>query len=800
MFKKTLDAFATDNYQTHLSLVGGKYNVSKDSFDTFYQEYYTALVKKEKLYLVEKVNKGRFRFFLDLEYPKDTTDKLDDTAVATIIDCVSNVLNEYEHIVSKRESNYHVTFYNAIVDEKSAMTIINKVKSMLDEPLHVCIDTSVYKTGLRMLGSQKRDNSSVYRIYDLENGEYTKRPSYESFLKTCILDANCINNEENETVKIKSGDHGDHGDQGDYTSFYETMCEHFDAIDASKPFIVKEALDTSGLHSLYFTPESKFCPFKRREHRRDSNPVFIVANTKQISIRCHDKDCSKKKILMADNDTIGIFTRYPEITDRLYKKTLEASGLTENDQTVIKESMRFTHFSISTAFVELFPDFRVDEVKNPSWYKFDGVRWKKTNEIHILLSKKFIKYYKKFKNLLICEFDFKGVELVESIVKKLEDTNYKSNIMSQIAYLYNAIDPEFVEKLDSREYLLGFENGVYDFEEMRFREGRKEDYLTNSTGYDYNCDDNSEEQLVMDFLSKILPDKHILEYVLKALGKMLVGRPDEKFHVFTGISGANGKSTLISFLEYALGDYAVGVDIGLLTTKRRNPSNANPDIIRLRGRRLFSFQEPEHSDKINTGLLKQFSGGDVIVARDLYKAPISFKTQGSMFMCCNDLPTIDAADGGTWRRIKVIEFNSRFCENPNPDKPYEFEIDLNVKYNIKAWRNTFINVLIKYYKAYLKEGNPEPVEVNVATNLYKNESDKFVDFLDEHYTENKDAFTSTQDVYSAFSMWWLEHSPNVKTPEPKELKRALKIKYGRERSRACKDSKRSIKGFRIECV
>ena len=199
---------------------------------------------------------------------------------------------------------------------------------------------------------------------------------------------------------------------------------------------------------------------------------------------------------------------------------------------------------------------------------------------------------------------------------------------------------------------------VYDFKQKSFRQSTQHDYITFSTGYDYIDYDESHSQIkeIYDFLSKIITNTKVREYLLKVLGKSLLGIPDEKFYIWTGLSGANGKSTLVNFIEQTLGDYSTSVDVSLLTNKRANSSNASPDIIRLKGKRIFTFQEPEHDDKLRTGILKQYTGGDTIIARELFKAPVSFKLQGTMMMCCNDLPAVASIDGGTWRRIRVIEF------------------------------------------------------------------------------------------------------------------------------------------------
>jgi len=328
---------------------------------------------------------------------------------------------------------------------------------------------------------------------------------------------------------------------------------------------------------------------------------------------------------------------------------------------------------------------------------------------------------------------------------------------------------------------LGFKNGVYDFKEQTFRQGIQNDYITFSTGYDFLEYDEScpHTQDIYKFLGQIIPNKRVLDYTLKVLGKALVGVPDERFYIWTGLSGANGKSTLVNFLENTLGDYMVGVDVSLLTNKRGASSNASPDVVRLRGKRIFTFQEPEHDDKLRTGILKQYTGGDTIIARELFKAPISFKLQGTMIMCCNDLPAVTSCDGGTWRRIRVVEFKSRFCDNPV--KQNEFKIDPSIKYKIKYWRPYFMSILIHWYKRFLEEGMNEPDEVKKATDKYKVENDKFNEFFDQVLEESSKDFEPNKTIYSHFSNWWSSNYPNSRIPDIKDLRRAMKIKFGNEK-------------------
>ena len=71
-------------------------------------------------------------------------------------------------------------------------------------------------------------------------------------------------------------------------------------------------------------------------------------------------------------------------------------------------------------------------------------------------------------------------------------------------------------------------------------------------------------------------------------------------------------------------------------------------------------------DNIYVGKLKQITGGDKLTTRGLFKETTEFKPQFKIILMCNQLPKLQNQDGGTWRRIEVVDFISKFDNNPQP--------------------------------------------------------------------------------------------------------------------------------------
>lgn len=837
---------------THLAFRGkGKYNVPNTEYERFYETYYKGLVSNESMYLIEKINETtKFAFFLDIEVPKRIVYKIKSIDISMIIDtvadCMKNMFDNADtrFIITRRNDNYHVNYYNIVVNSFNAQRLAKFIVTSLPNEQKRLIDTSVYRTGLRLFGSKKSegeiareksnyegdlsDYSSVYEIYDMSTNELFDigDTTFDDFMKLVIRRKEDVEllmiktsfkdvQDSIKSIPVKSVDNTEITKEVTKLLNYmgESYHEHLANYELKITRIVA-AQSKQGIYCHYVTVSDRCCPFVGREHKRAQSPIYIEISINGVYIKCYDEDCLKRRypdegFRLPSNFEIEYPELYLSMTSKYWKSDIT---ITSDIKQLLEDSLCGSHYKIAKVIYNIYKArFRIDDIKNPDWYEFDGARWSKTHIMNILISEELQKYYKGIKISDTAsvqdetESDDKVANmrnsLIDNIIGKLENVSFKKNIMSEMHFLFKSLEPNFLAKLDANPYLIGFKNGVYDLKENVFRNGNPNDYLTLSTGYDNIEYDESlpEVQDIYAFLSQIIPNLEMLVYLLKVLGRSLLGINDEQFYIFTGLSGANGKSTLINFLEYTLGDYMTAADVSLLTNNRALSSSASPDIIRLKGRRLVSFAEPEYGDTLKTGIIKAFSGGDSIIARELYKAPISFKLQASMFMCCNDLPAINSIDGGCVRRLRIIEFKSRFCDKPT--KANEFKIDPTIKDKIKGWRPYFMSILIHHYKLYQEEVEKngkvaEPEEVKIATNKYKADNDKFDEFINEHIKEDTYSFETLKNIYSNMMRWWSSNYPTTKTPDIKELRKSLKIKFGEEVERRTSGGIKQV-GFNI---
>lgn len=369
----------------------------------------------------------------------------------------------------------------------------------------------------------------------------------------------------------------------------------------------------------------------------------------------------------------------------------------------------------------------------------------------------------------------------------LRDINFKDKIMRECQILFK--DPLFEKLLDQNGFLIGFENGVYDLKKGVFRDGRPEDYISMSTGNDFpefNPDEIDirnetstipEIQDIFQFMKQVFPKSRVRRYVFKELASHIEAyNAEEYFHIWTG-TGGNGKSKLIELFESAFGAYTCKMPVTMLTQGRGKSGNATPELIAAQYCRFGSLQEPEQNSRLNASIMKEISGNDKMFIRGLYEGGKMVKPHVSLVLMCNEKPKIEGiTDDGTWRRLIVVEFISKFVAG-EPKGPYEFKRDTNLQHNFQMWAPWFMVILTQYYKVYRNEGlKPHDVpEIADATLDYRKASDAYASFVADMIKEDEDAVLNLDDAYAHFKTWFTNEFSD-KAPCRRDFKAYLERK------------------------
>ena len=101
----------------------------------------------------------------------------------------------------------------------------------------------------------------------------------------------------------------------------------------------------------------------------------------------------------------------------------------------------------------------------------------------------------------------------------------------------------------------------------------------------------------------------------------------------------------------------------MTASQRPDPGKPMPEFQKWKGRRILYCTEPNHSDTLNSGIMKDLTGGDNILYRLLFlNKTHEFKPQYKMHIMCNDTPKVDGSDKGVQRRIRKIDYISQFVD------------------------------------------------------------------------------------------------------------------------------------------
>jgi len=455
-----------------------------------------------------------------------------------------------------------------------------------------------------------------------------------------------------------------------------------------------------------------------------------------------------------------------------------------------------TEFDVATVMHRIFQgEFRCANVKHRVWYQYTGHYWKLSDEgttLRMQISQYLSPLYRaevtKLQSMLMSMEE--GDEAYDRVKKKagkynniaimLKKTGYKNNVMRECCELF--YDRDFLDKLDRNPLLLGCENGVVDFEQGIFRPGLPDDYISTTTGQIYDAEYAHSPKAaqtrdkIKKFMEMLFTDRKLEEYMWEHLSSVLIGtNENEMLNLYNG-EGSNGKSKLVDFMTEVLGAYKGTVPVSLVISKRTSIGNVSPEIAMLRSCRYAVMQEPSKGDKLNEGILKELTGGDPIQGRGLYQEPVNYVPQFSLVVCCNEMFDVKSADHGTWRRMGVVNYTSKFVDEPSPDNPLEFKKDKKLKKNFATWAPIMLVMLAE--RAFKNKGEVELCEaVKVASNQYRSSQNHVAEFLEERIQKAPGRVLRWTDVHEEFKDWFSDMHTG-RAPSGKDLKAQLSKRFG----------------------
>lgn len=280
--------------------------------------------------------------------------------------------------------------------------------------------------------------------------------------------------------------------------------------------------------------------------------------------------------------------------------------------------------------------------------------------------------------------------------------------IGEIAYMagLKTLIPES-KKLNDEKWVLNLRNGLMDIQTGKLHPHRRDLFSTIQLPIEF--DPSAMCPAWEKFLKEAVEDSALIKLLQEFVGLCLV--PETKFQkalILVG-SGANGKSTFLSILEFLLGRENIStVPMGKLESEFHRAALYN---------KLANISsELEISELMGSGYFKSIVGGDLVDAAFKFKDSFNFKPFARLLFAMNELPRVRDKSFGFFRRLLIVPFNRQFT-GAQADKtlPKSLMTEINGIFNwaLSGLKRLFdqdgftaSNVIDEMVEKYKKENNP----------------------------------------------------------------------------------------------
>jgi|SRR5271157_1768684 len=315
---------------------------------------------------------------------------------------------------------------------------------------------------------------------------------------------------------------------------------------------------------------------------------------------------------------------------------------------------------------------------------------------------------------------------------------------------------------DSQIGKIGVKNGVLDLHTGICRDGEPGDYIrtfspTEWKGLHAPC---PHFETFLQALFELREDREeVIAFLRRLLGYALTGTCKEAiFALLYGPEGRNGKSTLFKIIFAALGKALAGgianellVDSG----KSQKANGPKPDLLELQGKRIAVASETQKGDKLDISAIKRYTGGDELGGRPMFgKHNVRFDQTHTLFLHTNFKPHADPADEAFWARACLIEFNMRFVEDPDPNRPNDRKYDTGLERRIiDEELSGVLAFLVRGAMDYDQNGLKKPQSVKLASEAYRTSEDTLQTFINDCCAIGSEHSILSSAFIAAYKEW-----------------------------------------------
>jgi len=437
----------------------------------------------------------------------------------------------------------------------------------------------------------------------------------------------------------------------------------------------------------------------------------------------------------------GRYVASAELSQKLFiiKKTQPESFQIDND------GYSWDELGMSELFAQCYVNDTRYCPETKSWYTYDEGVWKKDTEA-LLVSKKigeFVRLMTMYCGEILDEEKRKDYF---KFVSKMGDRRFRDRLMKDARSRLGIAAAEF----DNNPYLINCINGTYDLRTRSFREHDWRDFLTMRTNFEYTVQDDVRCERWEQFIREVTNnEKDKADFLQRALGYSILGHSREEcMFILHGSTTRNGKSTMLGTIHHLLGDYASVSPVSIIcrADRSKNAEAASPVMASLKGKRFVTMAESSQYGRLDEDTIKQLTGGEEITARNLYEKPITFLPQFTLWLSCNDLPTVQDKSVFSSNRIKVVEFNRHFKADEIDESLKDLFREPDAMTGIFTW-------LLEGYENYLKNRLKMSENLLSVIRKYEKDNDLVLQFLEEKCEKSENGQIKGKLLYDLYKIW-----------------------------------------------
>jgi len=803
-FLKNYNVPSGTKIYTHQDLKGGLFNVPKDKYD----DLYTYLLKIKKSSLCEKIT-DVFKLYFDIDkYTLDIDIRL---TVKVLADQLSRILvkNQEEmkeesdldftyHILKNQsKENYHVYFPNILVNKVFCRKLIKYLNKNGDKVL----DDNAYNSCFRMFHVLK---------FDRKENKYTPKSDYDFLDTICLNDIEkfkllCIQTDKTElNVKFEKNINNEINKFEDENNKKKKRLQQLndsDIIDLEElennqvdfedykrdayiknnvvkikdyeyikfllfDVIKKERIDDYGewskiimiLSSLKI-PKRIMIKWSQLSSKFDEGAISIMNDLINKSIQNQFQYYNQYKALIniAKQDNFEKFNEYIIGLSKYEYKVLNFNQ--------IKFHLNNDERGMCEMFYKLFHKriMCYGPEENLEIYFWNGDIWQKDeNQICQYLFQHYVSQNLDYFNKQVL-YEIKQLDPSDPNVEELYNLLKTSSTMRKScnrskfskqcfkntlgANLLN--NPDFKDMINGNPDSIAVRNGNINLKTGKIMIRRFDDY--NTFFLDIEYEENMKTPNMDNFMNDIMLDqKEIVDFLSTFLGYTITGHnKEQKFSVWYGDKGSNGKSVLAKLLDKTFGEYFTILDSEIFSVKKGNAGTATTHLNYIQDKRFGIMDESNKNEEMNEGLIKRITGGTKLRIRKLHKESELIEVALVPIILSNFKPKV-STDPALFRRLILIEFGAQFLDDEtdikfdasNPKHKWK-DADIDNKISENEVLSYFVRYSSKWYQSGQKLKIPEIIKqynkkfqynCNVVNQFLDNEC--IMDIDDKSFTQS----------------------------------------------------------------